>query len=282
MTRYAHPEVLVDPQWVAEHLHDPTVHLVEAHLDPVPTNVVPYHSGHIPGAVLWDGLRTILLPSWRVNFDRAAVEGLLSRSGIANGTTVVVYSDHPAVAPWVFWFLKAFGHEDVRVLNGGRKKWLAEGRPLTTEVPTIVATSYKAKDFDPHIHAMRDQVQTAIGQKTHVLLDVRTPQEYRGEWFMMSPPAETERAGHIPGAVHLYYESALLEDGTFRSADELAALYGSKGVTADKEAITYCAIGIRSAHTWFVLKYLLGYQKVLSYDGSWNEWGRLPYTPIET
>jgi thiosulfate/3-mercaptopyruvate sulfurtransferase len=209
------------------------------------------------------------------------VEGLLSRSGIVNDTTIIVYSDHPAIAPWVLWYVKVFGHSDVRVLNGGRKKWLAEGRPLTTDLPVIAATSYTAKDPDPNFRALQEQVRAAMDQRDRVLVDVRTPQEYRGEWFMLEPPKGAERAGHIPGAVHLYYEAALNADGTFRAADELSAIYGNRSITPDREAITYCAIGIRSAHTWFVLQYLLGFPQVRSYDGSWNEWGRLPDTPVE-
>ena len=240
MTHYANPEVLVETQWLAEHLNDSQVRLLDVHIDPA-----TYEVGHIPGAVFWNGLTTLLQSDYRVNFDTAAVEELFAQSGIANDTTVIVYSDQTAVAPWVFWFLKTVGHKDVRVLNGGRTKWVAEGRPLTTDVPSFSPTSYTAQAPEPSRRALLEQAQAAVGQGDQVLIDVRTPEEYRGEIFLLEPPQDTERAGHIPGAVHLYYEAAMNEDGTFKSADELAALYADRGITADKQAITYCAVGIR-------------------------------------
>ncbi|NMG11415.1 sulfurtransferase [Brasilonema sp. UFV-L1] len=273
---YAHPEVLVETEWVAEHLNDPKVRIVEVDMD-----ATAYDSGHIRGAVFWNGFTTILQPDYRFNFDKKALEELLGRSGIANDTTVVIYGNHNAIAPIVFWFLKKFGHDDVRVMNGSRKKWLIEERPLLTQTPVITPTTYTAQNLNSSIRALQEQVQASIGKLDRVLVDVRTPQEYSGEWFSTKPPEGTERAGHIPGAVHIPYESALNEDETFKSAEELYALYSSKGVTPDKEVITYCAIGGRSSHTWFVLKYLLGYQNVRNYDGSWNEWENQPDTPVE-
>ena len=276
MKDYAHPEVLVDTQWVVEHLNNPKVRIVDTHIDPA-----MYESGHIPGAVLWNGVETLLTSDWGINFDKKSVEDLCGRSGIDNDTTVIAYSDHNAFAPWVFWFLKSVGHADVRVLDGGRKKWVADGHALTTELPTVPAATYIAHDPNPDLRALQERVRAAVGKENHVLLDVRTPEEYRGELFLLEPPQGTERAGHIPGATHLYYEAALNEDDTFKSADALAALYADQGITADKETITYCAVGIRSAHTWFVLTQLLGYPYVRSFDASWNLWGRLPDTPIE-
>ncbi len=276
MNKYAHPEVLVDPRWVSEHLNDPRVRVVEAHFDPA-----PYESGHIPGAVFWNPVGTLLTPEWRVNFDKAAVEELCGRSGIDNDTTVVACSEHNAVAPWLFWFLKSVGHADVRVLDGGRRKWAADGHALTTELPAVPTTTYAAQEPDPGLRALLEHVRSAVGNEKQVLLDVRASEEYRGEIFLLKPPQGNERAGHIPGSIHLHYEDALNADDTFKSADELTALYTRHGVTADKETITYCAIGMRSAHTWFVLTQLLGYSAVRSFDASWNLWGRLPDTPVE-
>lgn len=275
MTAYAHAEVLVETDWLAERLDDPAVRVIEGDSTPV-----AYQSGHIPGAIFWNPYTDLLLPDRRVNPDQAAFETLLSRSGITNETTAVVYSSNPVMAPWLFWFLKLFGHAEARVLNGGRAKWLAEGRPLTTELPTFPPTRYTAQPPNPDLCARRDRVQEAIGRTDRVLVDVRGLQEYRGELFGSQPPQSGERGGHIPGAVHFPYEQVLQGDGTFKPAAELAALFTSAAVTSDQEAITYCAIGGRAAHTWFVLKYLLGYPQVRNYDGSWYEWGRLPDTPI--
>lgn len=277
MTNYAHPEALVDPRWVAEHLSHPRVRIVDAHYDPA-----AYQAGHIPGAVLWSAIGTVLSPDWQVDFARESVEGLCGRSGIDNDTTVVVYSDHNAIAPWVFWFLKSVGHADVRVLDGGRGKWVADGHALTIDVPTVAPRNYTAREPDAALRALANRVRAAIGREDCVLLDVRSAEEYRGEVFLQAPPQDGERAGHLPGAVHLDYAVALNADDTFKSADELAAVYGSLGVTADKETITYCAVGVRSAHSWFVLTQLLGYPQVRSFDGSWNLWSRLPDTPVET
>ena len=275
MSQYAHPEVLVDPQWLVDHLNDPNIRVVETDLNPQ-----AYNSGHIPGAVFWSA-NELLLSDFRTNFDPAAIETLLARSGIANDTTIIAtFSGFPATGAWIFWLLKVFGHADVRVLNGGNQR-MAEGYSLTTEPTIVTPTDYRATAPDTSLRVLSEKVLESIEQTDCALVDVRTPQEYRGELFMMEPPKGTERAGHIPGALPIYYELALNNDGTFKPFEELQALYGGKGITSNQNVIPYCAVGARSAHTWFVLKYLLGYPKVRNYDGSWNEWSRLPNLPIE-
>jgi thiosulfate/3-mercaptopyruvate sulfurtransferase len=276
---YAHPESLVSTEWAAEHLNDPKVRLVEVDVD-----TAAYASGHAPGAVGWnwqtelsDRIRRDLTP-------KAELERLLSEAGISPDTTVVVYGDNNNwFAAWAFWQLKMFGHKDARLMNGGRKKWVSEGRPLTTDVPSYPKTSYKAQEPDNSIRALRDQVLNSINKAGIALVDVRSPREYSGELLAPEnlPQEGAQRGGHIPGAANIPWASAVNEDGTFKTKDELAALYGGKGVTADKETIAYCRIGERSSHTWFVLQYLLGYPNVRNYDGSWTEWGSLIAAPIE-
>lgn len=272
MSNYAHPEVLVDTQWLTDRLHDPTVRVVEVDMSS------EVHNAHIPGAVFWS-MTDLLRPDLRL-IESSAIEKLLSRSGITPETTVVAYGSYPGTGAWIFWILKLFGHERVRVLNGGQRKWVAEGRPLAA-LSAFAPTQYRAQSPDASLRVLQPEIQASLERTDCVLLDVRTPQEYRGEIFMMEPPKETERGGHIPGAVHLEHTLTLNEDGTFKSVEELVFLYRSRGVTPDKEVFPYCAIGGRSAYTWFVLKYLLGYPKVRNYDGSWNEWSRLPHVPIE-
>ncbi|MDZ8025996.1 MAG: sulfurtransferase [Nostoc sp. DedQUE01] len=276
MSQYTHSNILVNTQWVFEHLNHPNIRLIQADMNPE-----TYNSGHIPGAVFWNITTDILLPDYRINFDPAIWQKLLENSGITNQTTVITYGDFAATGGLLFWLFKVFGHNDVRVLNGGYQKWLCEGRPVAIDSQLITPTEYQPQTPDANLRAFFDDVQQSIGKSDTVLVDVRTPQEYNGEWFFMQPPQGTERAGHIPGAVSVYYELALNEDGTFKSVEELQTLYSSKNITSDKEVITYCAVGGRSAHTWFVLKYLLGYSKVRNYDGSWNEWSRIPNIAIE-
>ncbi|MBW4507562.1 MAG: sulfurtransferase [Scytonematopsis contorta HA4267-MV1] len=276
MFQYAHPEVLVDTQWLMEHLADSNVRVIELDMSPD-----LYKDAHIPGAVFWNILTDLLKPDLSMNLDSIAIEKLLSRSGISNDTTVVAYGSYPGTGALVFWFLKVFGHDNVHVLNGGHQKWVAEGRPLTSELSSFDSVPYHAKDVDTSLRVFHEEVQASLGRNDCVLLDVRTVQEYNGEVFMMEPPSGKERGGHIPGAVHIEHIQTLNEDGTFKSFEELQALYHSKGVTHDKEVFPYCAIGGRSAYVWFVLKYLLGYPKVRNYDGSWNEWSRLPNSMIE-
>ncbi|BAZ02063.1 rhodanese domain protein [Tolypothrix tenuis PCC 7101] len=276
MSQYAHPEVVIDTQWLMDHLNDSSVRVVEVDMSPE-----PYKNAHIPGAVFWNIFTDILTPDLRINLDPTSIEKLLSRSGISPDTTVVAYGSYPGTGGWIFWLLQLFGHNRVYFLNGGYQKWVAEGRPLAAELSTFTPTHYQAKAPDANLRVLLAEVQASLSQKERVLLDARTSQENNGELFMMQPPQGTERAGHIPGAVHIEHTLTLNADGTFKSAEELHHLYSSQGITAEKEVFPYCAIGGRSAYTWFVLKYLLGYPKVRNYDGSWNEWGRLPDALIE-
>ncbi len=280
MAGYAHPEVLVETDWVAEHLNDPKVRLVECNED-----VLLYDQGHIPGAVKIDWLAELNDPVVRDYLDRERFEELLASKGISNDTTVVFYGDkNNWWATYAFWVFKLFGHEDARILNGGRAKWIAEGRELTKEVPSYPRGTYKARERDDSaIRAFRDQVLQHIKQPGAALVDVRSPQEYSGERTHMPeyPQEGTLRGGHIPTARNIPWARAVNEDGTFKSAEELKALYEEQGVTPDKDVVTYCRIGERSSHTWFVLSYLLGYPKVRNYDGSWTEWGNAVGLPIE-
>lgn len=276
MDRYTHPEILVETDWLAAHLHDPRVRIVD-----VDGTRTAYEQGHIPGAVFWHAYTDILRPDQRVNDDPQTAEAVFGRSGIANRSTVVLYGNSPSAPALAFWYLKYFGHDDVRLLNGYRKKWVAEGRALTTESPALAPARYRAEAPDASIRALRADVEAAIGSSDAALVDTRRLQEYTGEWFSSKPPERGERAGHVPGARHVNFERALNEDGTFRPAAELRALYAGADVTPDKDAITYCTLGWRAGHTWLVLKYLLGYPHVRNYVESWNEWGRLPATAIE-
>mgnify|MGYP000143717646 FL=1 len=279
MSDYAHPEVLVDTQWLLEHLHDPAVRVVEVNM-----SSESYQDARIPGAVFWNIFTDLLNPDLSMNLDPSAIAKLLSRSGISSETTVVAYGSYADAGAWIFWFLKTIGHERVAVLNGGHQKWVAEGHPVGSEFSSFPATDYQAKSLDSSLRVLQPEIQASVAtpQEERTLLDARTPQEYRGEIFMMKPPEGTERAGHIPGAINIEHILALNEDGTFKSVAALNALYKARGITADKEVFTYCAIGARSACTWFVLKYLLGYPHVRNYDGSWNEWSRLPQSIVST
>lgn len=277
MTDYAHPEVLIDTQWLADHLNDSNLRIVEVDMNPQ-----PYQEAHIPGAVFWNIWSDLLLPDFRMNFETIAIEKLLSHSGITNQNTVVAYGSNPGTGAWIFWLLKLFGHQDIRVLNGGYQKWLLEGRPLTAELLNFAPTPYCAKPLDASLRVLYGEVQASIDEPDQVVIDVRTIEEYRGEYFLIKPAEGEERAGHIPGSVHIEHLLTLNEDGTFKSFEELQRLYASKGITPDQEVFPYCAIGARSAYTWFVLKYLLGYPRVRNYDGSWNEWSRQPNALIET
>lgn len=276
---YAHGETLVSTDWVAEHLADPAVRLIE-----VSVNTNSYEEGHIPGALGWSWKEHTQDTLRRDIPDKPAFEALVSTAGIDNDTTVILYGDLDNwFAAYAFWLFKVYGHEDVRLINGGRKKWLAEGREVTTAVPSYPATSYTAADPDFSIRAFRGQVEAHLGREDGALVDVRSPGEYAGE--LLAPPGlpqeGAQRGGHIPGAKNIGWANAVQDDGTFKSFADLTHVYGDQGVTSDKEVIAYCRIGERSAHTWFVLTYLLGYEKVRNYDGSWTEWGSAIGVPIE-
>lgn len=278
MTDYARPEVLVSTEWVAAHLNDPTVRVVEVDVD-----TTAYDQGHLSGAIGWNWQTQLQDELRRDLTTKQGFDELCGRSGIANDSTVIVYGDNNNwFAAWAFWQFKYYGHGDVRVMNGGRKKWIEEKRPLSTDPPKLTPTTYKAKDPDTSIRAKRDEVFALLGKATHNLVDVRSPDEFTGK--IIAPPGLPEtaqRAGHIPGAKNIPWSKAVNDDGTFKSADELRQLYQTAGVDFNKDTIAYCRIGERSSHTWFVLCYLLGLERVKNYDGSWTEWGNLIEVPIE-
>jgi thiosulfate/3-mercaptopyruvate sulfurtransferase len=278
MSNYAHPETLVSSDWVIQHLSDPKIRLVEVDVE---NNA--YDQGHIPGAIAWSWQRQLSDQLRRDVIPRDHFELLLSQSGITPDTTVVLYGDNNNwFAAWAFWQLKIYGHKDVRLLNGGRKKWLSEGRELSTEVPVYQQTSYQAQKPDYSIRALLPDVQRAVSSGAAELVDVRSPQEFTGE--ILAPPGLPEtaqRGGHIPGARSIPWGKAASEDGTFKSFDELKTIYASEGIDGSKPVIAYCRIGERSSYSWFVLKYLLGYNNIVNYDGSWTEWGNLVGAPIE-
>jgi thiosulfate/3-mercaptopyruvate sulfurtransferase len=272
-------DVLVDTQWVEDHLDDPSVKIVE-----VDENPALYAEAHIPGAIGFDWKKDLQDQVKRDFLGPEAFGELFGSHGISNDDTIVLYGDRNNwFAAYTYWYLKYYGHDNVRLVNGPREKWISEGRPTTTDVPSPEATTFTAKPGDAAIRAMRDEVLAALdnGQK---LVDVRSPQEYSGELIAM-PGYEQEgaqRGGHIPGAASVPWAQAVQEDGTFKTADDLRELYSSKaGIGDSDDVIAYCRIGERSAHTWFVLHELLGHENVKNYDGSWTEWGNLVNVPIE-
>ncbi len=274
---YAHPERLVTTDWLADHLDDENLVIVESDED-----VLLYETGHIPGAVKVDWHTELNDPVTRDYVDGAGFAALMSDKGIARDTTVVIYGDRNNWwAAYALWVFSLFGHPDVRLLDGGRAAWVAEGRPMTTDAPTPRRTDYPAVERDDTgIRAFKDQVSAHLGQP---MVDVRSPGEYSGELLHMPdyPQEGAVRGGHIPGAVNVPWAKAAAADGTFRSRDELQQLYGGEAQLAPSDdVIVYCRIGERSSHTWFVLTYLLGFERVRNYDGSWTEWGNSVRVPI--
>ncbi len=271
-------EVLVTTSWVEQHLTDPKVRVVEVDVD-----TKSYSEGHISGSAGWDWSRQLCDTLRRDIIPQNKFEQLMSESGISPETTVILYGDNNNwFAAWAFWQLKIYGHRDVRLMDGGRKKWLAESRELTQESPKFQKAAYRAQKPDYSIRAFLPEVQEASSKKAAYLVDVRSTPEFTGE--ILAPPGLPEtcqRGGHVPGAKNIPWAKACNEDGTFKSAEDLKTLYGGAGVTSDKPVIAYCRIGERSSHTWFVLKYLLGYKNVKNYDGSWTEWGNLVAAPVE-
>ncbi|HEU5119976.1 MAG TPA: sulfurtransferase [Candidatus Nitrosocosmicus sp.] len=277
---YAHPEVLVDTNWTEEHITDPNVRIAEVDYDPTAN----YNLGHIPGSVLLDWKKDINDPVSRNIISKSACEQLLRSIGVNEDTILILYGDfNNWFAAFAFWVFKYYGYNDVRIMNGGRRKWLDEDRKLDRAIPSYPEGNFKAKGQDEKIRTYLNEVSNSINRDGRVMVDVRSPAEFSGE---VTAPAEyptehAQRGGHIPGAKNIPWGKAVNEDGTFKSVEELTQLYQAKGVLPEKEVIAYCRIGERSSHTWFVLKYLLGYPNVKNYDGSWTEWGNMIGNPIE-
>lgn len=278
LNSYAHPEMLVETEWVADNLNHPDLRLVEVDVD-----TSAYEQGHIPGAVGWN---------WRIDtqdqlsrdiISSEAFAALMERSGIGNDTLVILYGDNNNwFAAYALWMMQYYGHADVRLMNGGRAKWLAEGRETTTETPHVEPARYSVGSINKDLRALRAFVEESVGHAGRAMVDVRSPDEYSGKLLAPAnlPQEGSQRGGHIPGAANIPWVTAVGPDGTYKSRAELEKIYGMKGVTADKEVIAYCRIGERSSHTWFALKYLLGYPNVRNYDGSWTEWGSAIGVPI--
>ena len=279
MSGYAKPEVLVTTGWIEEHGSDPGVRLIE-----VDEDISAYEKGHIEGAVGWNWSTDLHTKVGRDYVDQAELSKLLSAAGVGEDTTVVLYGgNNNWFAAYAYWILKLRGFDNVKLVDGGRKKWELESRPLTQEVPTNAPTGYTISGAErPEIRAWRDEVIAKIGTDVG-LVDVRSPEEYRGEKLAPDhlPQEQSQVPGHVPGAANIPWAKAANEDGTFKSADELRALYEGEGITADRETIAYCRIGERSSHTWFALQELLGYPNVKNYDGSWTEYGSLVGAPVE-
>jgi len=278
MSEYAHPEALVSTEWIAGHAADPNVRVVEVDVD-----TKAYNEGHVPGAIAWAWNTQLCDTVRRDILSKQQFEQLMSQSGITPNMTLVIYGDNNNwFAAWALWQAKIYGHGDVRLMNGGRKKWLAEGRELSTDVPAVKPVPYTAKDPDLSLRAFLPGAAEASSSRSSQMVDVRSPQEFTGE--ILAPPGLPEtcqRGGHIPGARSIPWGKACNEDGTFKSADDLRQLYAAEGIDGSKPVITYCRIGERSSHTWFVLKYLLGMKNVTNYDGSWTEWGNLVGANVE-
>jgi thiosulfate/3-mercaptopyruvate sulfurtransferase len=271
-------DVLVDTQWVEDHLNDDSVRVVE-----VDENPALYADAHIPGAIGFDWKKDLQDQVKRDFLGPEAFGELFGSNGISNDHTIVLYGDRNNwFAAYTYWYLQYYGHTNVRLMNGPREKWIEEGRQTTSDVPNYDSATFKAQAGDAAIRAMRDEVLASLGSNTK-LVDVRSPQEFSGELIAMAGYEQegAQRAGHIPGAASVPWAQAVQEDGTFKSADELRELYSGKGVVNGSDIIAYCRIGERSAHTWFVLHELLGEQNVKNYDGSWTEWGNMVNVPIE-
>jgi len=276
--QYAHPDALVETAWAQDHLNDSGLRFVEVDVD-----TTEYGKGHIPGAVGFNWQTQLNDPVRRDIATKQEMEELLSAAGIGSDTTILLYGDNNNwFAAFAYWMLRYYGHDKVKLINGGRKKWLAENRPLTADVPSYPRTRYQVRAVNENLRATRDLVLQTVRERSRDMVDVRSGPEFVGE--IIAPPGMTEtaqRAGHIPGAVNVPWSQAVNEDGTFKSADDLAQLYGAKGVDGKRETISYCRIGERSSHTWFALKELLGFADVRNYDGSWTEYGNLIAVPIE-
>ncbi len=277
----ANPGVLVSTDWVERHSEDPTVVVVEVNTD----LTAGYYQGHVPGAVAWNLHEDLEDQTSRNVPGLSQFESLMERSGIDKHTAVVLYGDgNNRSATWAFWILEYYRHADVRLMDGGRKKWIREGRPLSTWVAAVTPTTYRAGVPDASIRAARDRVLTGLRDPNVILLDTRTPEEYSGK--LASAPGTDQsgvyRKGRIPGAVHVQWDDGAAADGSFLPTGQLAKMYRKVGAAPDREIVPYCRLGVRASYTWFVLKRLLGYERVRNYDGSWTEWGNSAGVPVET